>query len=310
MEKRKRGELTQNKIIVIIILVIVAAVIILFMVTEYIIGRAAVNKQDCYNTVVARNNAFVRGEVIQQELVPLRCKTEEIKIDSSDEEEIKKTIANAMYDCWWMLGEGRMTFLKDDAYIRPFNKDVSAEKVACLLCSTINFNQKVKEKNLQIDVFDYMLNTKVPIKNITYWDFLSGTENSKQQLGAVTADNTGKINTGQDYAVIFLSAKGGKLGNEVARSISPGLTFGAILGFGVGVALIITGVGAPVGGAIIAAAVGAMAGTLIMGAEGYAEKLNIVSAYCDKDIDGCNMIMLIPQNEQSFATCSHFSNIP
>jgi hypothetical protein len=314
MKKEKKGAIIQGKIIGIIILIIVAAIIIAFVVTELAIGRTAVNKQDCYNTVVARNNAFVRGEFVQTELVPLRCKTEEIAIKTTNEEEIKKTIANAMYDCWWMLGEGKMNFLKDDAYIRLMPKDSYAEKVACLLCSTITFDEKVKDKNLQLDVLSYMETTKIPIKNMTYLDFLTNSENSELDTSQATTTDRKNVNTGQDYAVIYLSAKGGKLGNEIVRNMVPAAVWSLIGTAGtaiVGIILSATGVGTIPGIALVGVAVASFVTLTATGtAMSFTEKVNIANAYCDKEMNGCNLVMLVPQNEESFATCTRFSNIP
>ncbi len=291
MRKTKKGALTQNKIITIIILIIVAAILIAYFGVQYSRSKSLISKQDCFNSVVARNNALTRGEVVQVEFYPLRCKSEEVKIDNSDEEEIQKTIANAMYDCWWMLGEGKMTFLKDKAYIRLMPND-NSEEMACVLCSTITFNKKVKEKNLDVDIMSYLEKTKIPLEDKTYLDFFTNSESSKLEVIENSGD-TSSINTGQDYAVIYFSIKGGEIGNEILRNLMPNIIWGS-LSASLG----------PDGVGLYHRLV------TIPRINAYLEKVKVANAHCEAGLKGCNILMLVPLNEQSFATCRHFSNIP
>ena len=294
MMTAKKGAILQAKVIGLILLIVAAAIVIGFVVTEYIVGRTAIDKQDCYNTVVARNNVLARGEIVQTELIPLRCQTEDIDIKSTDETEIKKTIANSMYECWWMLGQGKMTFLKDDAYLRFTQNDVNSEKIACVLCSTITFDEKVKKDNISLDMMEYLQDNQIVLKNMTYLDYFLNSENSKLQVVDNQADSN-EINTGQDYAVVYFSIKGGNIGNEILRNAMPSIIWGGIYG----------AIG-PVGAFL-------QIRSLFSGdsrAWDYLKRIKIASVYCDKGLKGCNILMLIPQTEQAFSVCRQFANIP
>lgn len=204
MNKKAEGD--YKWIIVGFILVAIVAVIILLFIKNWDFAKSdSINKEICHNSVLTRNNAITKGTSFTPEIFPLKCKTSKIEIKTADEKEIQKTIANAMYDCWWMLGEGEMDFMPSSGLFKP-------ESAECVICSIIEFDEKVKEKNLQLDLTDYLENTKIPQKDITYSAYFEKNAGDNAEVGIISP----QIETSQDQAVVFVFVRESKL-IEISR---------------------------------------------------------------------------------------------
>ena len=118
---RKKGATVQTIIISIIILVTSAAIIFFFL--KAFPYKETIDKEACHQSVILRNNALLKGEFGLE--IPLNCKTQRIKISSTNEESIKREIADAMYDCWWMLGEGKMQRIQLRVTVTDVHSDSS-----------------------------------------------------------------------------------------------------------------------------------------------------------------------------------------
>jgi len=87
-----------------------------------------------------------------------------------DEEDIKKVIANEMYDCWFKFGNGRVDFVGEG-----FNL---AENKVCYICADIRISDKVlanpkvgrEIKNFEI----YLVNNDIPGRDLNYYEYLGG----------------------------------------------------------------------------------------------------------------------------------------
>ena len=159
----KKGELTTKQLVIIIVL-IVSFIIILFLLYRLNLGETT-NKQICHNSVVLKaKSAGLAG--------PLDCKTNylciskggnckeitpssTVKISSKNEEEIKKEImkalADEMSDCWWMFGEGEITYANT----------ALVQRTSCSLCSIVEFDETLKEIELisYREFYDYLSKT-------------------------------------------------------------------------------------------------------------------------------------------------------
>jgi hypothetical protein len=221
--KRARKAQMREFLVAVIILLFSAAMIFIFI--EKARLSEVSGKQACRQSVELRSEKIAKGLAAAGITeVPLNCKTEPITISTTNEEEIKEKIANAMQECWWMLGEGQLVFFTD------------TDKVAhCLICSIIEFDEKVQKKIPSIEIGNYLSTTIVPGKNITYLEYLSGgLEVPKNQQSINFA-----LSTSKKYAVLFLTGKGTNL-NEVitlgAEAVA-GILFGVFTG-GIGYVLV------------------------------------------------------------------------
>lgn len=233
----KRGVTVQSMLIGIIVVLLTAAILFFFF--KALPYKETVDKEACRNSVVLRNNVFTGGTEITPALIPLNCKTQEIKISSTNEEFIKREIANAMYDCWWMLGEGKMNF---------FEKKLERDSY-CIICSTIEFDENVQKKLPKIEGFkEYLLTQTIPSKNITYLQYFVGPEIHFTEKNLVMEEIP--LLTNKKYAIVYSIVKRDKLieafggsaaGFAASLGIAGGLgALGITIGTG-GAALIVIG---------------------------------------------------------------------
>lgn len=161
-------------VLMIIALITIALIVLLFINLK---NSQRFDRDACHEAVVYRgtinealDNDLEIGKIIVDRAVQairLSCKTDEITISTTDKEEIKKQIADEMTSCWAMLGEGKVNF---------FGRGWSDEN-RCVFCSKIKFSDKVKKNVDEInDLSTFMLETRMPGKDITYTDFLAGSE--------------------------------------------------------------------------------------------------------------------------------------
>lgn len=295
----KRGQLTvQSMLIGIIVIVLVAAIIFFFIKAFPFIET--VDKESCHQSVVLRSQA-IAGIQPGKVLAPLNCKTQDIKIDSGNEQFINREIANSMYDCWWMLGEGKLDFFGGESFRDvqiTWDEGLHTAKANCIICSTIKFDEAAKNKNL--DTVSYIAETKIPSKDITYLEYFTqpGTK-------LPTDVSVNKIDTNQDYAIVFMNIKGGSYWNAL-KVWGGGMLAGGITGFKIG------SLGGPKG-MLLGTAIGAGTGNYIGQLNAIKEFGNakMAASRCDGSYEGCSNLMLIPLNAQSLTTaCNNIESIP
>jgi len=204
---REKKAITRYTLIRMIIVLFSAAVIILFMGEFSPLYGSIIGKETCHNSVLLRSKGI--GAITKKVGIefPLKCKTQYYclsmggkcpekfeKISVENEEEIKREIADAMYDCWRMLGEGKLDFLTG-----------WEGKPTGVICSVITFDERVKQKYGKIEgISEYLDKTNIADKNITYYEYLTDNPNPMlvKEEGAIK-----DYDTADPVAVIFLIAK-------------------------------------------------------------------------------------------------------
>jgi len=98
-----------------------------------------------------------------------------VKVKVDNEKEIAKKIAEEVFICWDMLGQGRLSLFSQGWKARfGLTSDFVS---SCVVCSRIAFDSKtLKDKGIQIDkvnVYDYMMKHKVPGKEFTYAEYIA-----------------------------------------------------------------------------------------------------------------------------------------
>lgn len=307
--KDKRGAISWSVIITLIVIVLVGAIILIWL--GKFPFQKTIDKESCHQSVVLRSNSLL-GISPGKAVVPLKCKTEEIIIDTRDEQEIKEIIANEMYDCWWMLGEGKLNFFDPDLFAE-YNV-IGAGKVesSCVICSTIKFSDDTKEAIKEVDIFEYLVNTKVPGKDLTYFEYFTDQADADMTVGIEAP----LIDTEKDYLINFMGVKGQSYWETLKNDAL--LVAGAAGGAGF-MALAVPGGKAVLGklfglvttpaGAIIT---GIVAVTLV-GTQIYqtAENNAIVSGRCNGEWQGCYNMMLAPLSASEISSiCSNIESIP
>ena len=292
-----------------IIIIIISALILIFFLGQFsgLFGEQ-IDKETCHTSVVLRGQQSLIGEATKR-AIPLRCKTaykclsmggkcpeDYTKIEVRDEEDIKREIANAMYDCWWQLGEGKINFLKSEWM----------GKNTCLFCSLISFDNKIQEKYSEIkDLSNYIAKTNIPEKNITYLQYLSNNPNVE-----IPPSNVGdKYSTNEKYAITFGYTNEGVLAERITGGAGciAGGGAGAAVGFTIGSAVPIIGnaVGAGLGFAI--GATGCYFGiTAGVGVTSFIE--NLFGKGYDYSV-GVQLLQFTPENVKNFG-CNEIESIP
>lgn len=200
--KGKKG-LTRNAVVGLVITLLSLVVLVVFIYNIYYTTPTLIDKETCRMSVISRGNWVVKG-LPDDVKPPLQCKTQPINIKTTNEQEIKREIANAMYDCWDMLGGGKIPFLgKDLADLTWINPD----EPACLICATIEFSANVQNKIKKIEEFDaYLEETKIPRKEITYAEYLTDKQGAKIDL--LDPAIAPVIETDKKQSVVFMAMKG------------------------------------------------------------------------------------------------------
>lgn len=293
MYNNKRGVTVQSTIIGIIIVIISAAVIFLFL--KAVPFQETIDKEACHNSVILRSQSLIGYEPGKQ-IVPLSCKTQDIKIETSSDDVIKQEIANQMYDCWWMLGEGKLDFMPDeglrDVQIN-WENGIYTTKANCIICSTIKFGDNAKGK--QLDLVNYIADTQVPSKNITYLEYFTQQKGVTLPIGV----EVNKVDTNNDYAIIFMNIKGGSYWNAI-KAAGGLIGGGAIAGF-------------KIGKGWQGAAIGAGIGSILSQLNAIKEYDNarVAATRCDGSYEGCSNLFLIPLTATDLTTtCNNIESIP
>ncbi len=258
--KNKRGELATQQIVLLIILIASFAILLFFLV-QLNLGQTT-EKEICHNSVVTKGSSILPGET-----VPLDCKRQYLcltkdgsceqmtkpnkeRVDSR--EEVYEILANEMADCWWMFGEGKIDYVKDDLF----------EKLYCSICSQVAFDDSMSgifENGLIYEniLYAYMEDNKVPNNEETYLYYLykaNDYEKVKQDLEESGVE-FGRIDiTNQYYVMMGITSDVSKLGwaarvggGVFAIALTP--IIGAGWG-GIGVATLLASGGAGVGTAV------------------------------------------------------------
>jgi hypothetical protein len=233
-------EIDKRTLIALIIVVISLVIIIWFFWSR--LQPTNASKDACHQSIIERST--LRWKFLQRATdLPLNCQAEKICMQSGSkgcelfetakaeytkakvktEEEIYKTIADAIWDCNSMVGEGKINFMAN-----PWNDN----EHYCLICSKIIFNEEIRKEFPKLNyskLYNYMSKNKPSLFNDkTYLEYVAGTNDPDLlfKLWGIKVDAT--IDTSQTYLI------------QIA--ISPeGYWRAAVAGIGVGVGTVIFG---------------------------------------------------------------------
>lgn len=246
MIKHKRAEWTAKQIGVVILL-IAAFCIVLFLYYQFN-WKGTMNKQTCHNSVVLRATSptFQGSKVLE---VPLRCETNKICIAKEKQQrcssaygdktqvdtrvvknqmDVKRIVADAIFDCWAMMGEGKL-----DVFSREFT--LKGYSVSCVECAKIAFDDSIKNDSKfdYITQFvNYLFTERVQGADINYSEYLFGNKEPPRQnnIGAID-----QFTTNKSYSIIFVEYDrttlpeyvGGVLSNVIGHGLLAYFTGGS-----------------------------------------------------------------------------------
>jgi len=270
MNKNKKGEIT-SKYLVSLIVLIASFVVILFVWYQFK-WTGGVDKTSCHNSIVLRSSFNFKSEELGKKVIPLRCKTEKICLTMSgkecsefgtsskrssvtivkvkDKDDVVNAIADAIYDCHSMLGEGKLDFMNHRL------NDVKS----CLICARFALDEEAKNRLREIsylELYEFM-ERKQTSSGKNYLDYIYGVRNKenmgfildriiKEQKLEIQKENL-KINLVGENAIVAGIIEKGNLMNWV--SIIGGVGVVAVLTGGIAGASIATFAGAGTAGII------------------------------------------------------------
>ena len=202
--KSKKGELTTQQIVLLIILIASFAIILFFFFRLNLQGQTL--EQTCHNSVLLQNKLKTGDLQCSTSYICFsgngECSdispTETIKISlgdlSAEKTNIFRNIADKMYSCWWMMGEGKIDYTSGLA--------ISNQKI-CALCSSFSFDQKIQNdfKDSQPtygEFYNYLAQTKKD-NSQTYLNYLYGVDSVDKLSGF---DATKKFDFSKKYSLI------------------------------------------------------------------------------------------------------------
>lgn len=207
----KHGELTTKQLVMIIVL-IVSFIIVLFLLFRLNLGETT-SKEICHNSVILKEKSGILAG-------PLDCRTnylcisggggcEEIsatstvKVDPENKNEIMKALADEMSDCWWMFGEGKIDYAGAGTWT----------KVACSICSIVEFDETLQETPISYQEFYNYLKTTPKTKTQTYLQYLYATDTLDDFDEGFNPDNylNNKIEFDKTYFILTGLAEEGVL---------------------------------------------------------------------------------------------------
>ncbi|MBU0466551.1 MAG: hypothetical protein KJ718_06485 [Nanoarchaeota archaeon] len=332
----KRG-LTAREIII-TLLAIVGFVIVLFFVFAFNIEQRS-QEEICRISVLKRGSVFEST----QAYIPLQCTTKKICLslgDKCDEQflgedsinedvssptneqsakKIEKISAEEMYNCWSIMGEGKLNLFADkfEFNLKDISDFLKLEERApkCVICSRIALSPELKKRtNVEkkdildlVDVNNYLQTELVPGSTKTYINTFTD-----RQVNAFPAEVRAKFNQpdnqkkGTDeIAYIFTQLKTAEDPATAAMNgatIAGGFLFGGTYSLGM--------LGKAISHPIISGIVGTVAigGTAGLRALGAYNDQQVSAGHCgtytqvseDKAKYGCSFVMPVDYNNVEF----------
>lgn len=329
---KKRGELTSSEIIAIVLTIIGFIVALTFLLVFLDLDKQSLDEV-CALSVLTRATA---PETVNT-YIPLKCQTnkycigkdcsefigeahvEDISLPSNDQSAInliEETNANAMYDCWSLMGEGKLDLFSGGTKAVGWNQ----ADTACVICSRIALNIPEERKSIsdQTNLKEYMRTHQIPQKSETYLEAFTdrGTNTYTRTSDEVLKNldnkdlvkNTIRFETQTDQlAVIFTQIRPpsyskvldnlGELGGTLAGSafFTPGVNKVLLSGSG----LVLTGITA--GGVTVFSMYNTYQGKVAAG--GYCGTLTSRESAEEK---GCSVVQILPYDPEVINTiCDH-----
>jgi hypothetical protein len=330
----RKGEMTSTQLIL-LILTIAGFVIVLLFIMAFKSGSYT-EDEICKLSVLTR----ATSPQALNTYVPLKCTTkkvclsdgsgkcesalagenaEVIKLPSGEANAAKKIeeiSANAMYDCWNMMGQGKLDLFNGGIGIAT-GAD-SQKAVSCVICSRIAFNASDNIIN-NVSIDSYLRKNKVPSSSLTYLQTF--TDAGVSSYAAVDSDVMTKIRdnkVGETFtfgdvndanqkvgqlAVVFAQIKPGSYTGNLEKLANTGIavtaasflmaptttTSIATKAIGTVPGLVLTGIG--VGGVALYSMSNVYAGKVA--AAGYCGQFNSGNPE-NKDKVGCSGVQIVP----------------
>jgi hypothetical protein len=239
----RKGEITSEQTVKFVLPVLAFLIILGFLV--YLGFKEAAQEDICHLTVISRGTSPEAA----QAAIPLKCATkkvcltdgsgrcddslageQEIEVvklptvrNTEDKENIRKAArvieevsAEEMYNCWKMMGEGKIDIF-GNYYISRGLKTV--EGPTCVICSRVVIDKGVSEEvTSEVDVRRYMKENQVPDGDLTYLQAFTdssfntypyvSTKAFQEKIKSIEDKNIDEVQaSGREIALVFMQIK-------------------------------------------------------------------------------------------------------
>jgi hypothetical protein len=188
----KRGELTSSEIVG-IVMAIAGFILVAIFLSVFFDDGSSQDRELCKLSVLTR----ATSPLLTQSAVPLKCTTgkicitgesfggdckqflgeksvRKVRIGTSEtsDAKIKEEMANAMYDCWAMMGQGKL-----DLFGQAGDLVGSPDNPTCVVCSRIAFADDVDDATISralVGFDSYLQDTPVPNHDFSYLQYFNG----------------------------------------------------------------------------------------------------------------------------------------
>jgi hypothetical protein len=352
-----KGEVSVSMIITVIILVIGLGVLLFAFAN---LGfNENVDREVCHQSVIFR--ATTPG--IVENFVSLRCKEGKICLTGKvfgkgecDEfkgegkattirvnnlNDIHKVYADEILNCWTMMGEGKVSLFTD---FLAETYSIGTVYPSCVICSRIAMDEEsLKSIRLEdMDLFNYMQRNKVPGRDESYYEFLSGEgpakisvkdsfivsvpgeeENSKEEVSIELEEGVEKTSNlellTRETAVMFMQINSPEHGKVVRNTLATiGIpAVGSLTIAPIATKSFIKDVASRVGvkGGVWGVIVTAFAGVVQQGSVAY--NRGIAAGYCDdamtggEERGGCSVVRTVAYDAAAIGEyCQNIESIP
>jgi hypothetical protein len=279
----KKGELTSSQIVALVITILGFVILLIFLLVTLDLKNQSLDEV-CRLSVLSRATA----PTTTQSFIPLKCTTKKIcltgssgceaysgeenvadpvKVNPALEEEsktkIEQTISDAMYDCWSMMGEGKLDLFSGSTswYNNlPVISEFQEKKASCVICSRVMVKDIPPEILQEVDVNKYLEETTFPDgSGDTYIEKLTDHEVSGFTREFESSLEPNEKNT-NEIAVLFMQIKVDESWEEAgfdAGLTSAAFVFGGISATGLGtIGIIPNALISSIAGAIVGVSAG------------------------------------------------------
>ena len=245
IELGKKGEITSEQTVKFVLPVLAFLIVLGFLV--YLGFKEAAQEDICKLSVLSRGTSPEAA----QASIPLKCTTKKICLSDgkgkcedslAGEEEIEivnlpkdkdksarlieETSAKAMYNCWQMMGEGKIDIFGNYLVSRGLKRK---EGPTCVICSRIAIDKDVSLESIKnVDIHRFMKENKVLDGDLTYLQaFTDKSVNTYPYISKNTFQDKMKsiedksINevssSGREIAFVFMQIKAPGIGKAVGN---------------------------------------------------------------------------------------------
>lgn len=280
--QNKKAAAQLEFLIALILLLVITFVMIHFFDKTAEVAEKTSTATTCRSTIELNAIGHISGMQLYD---AVKCPIEYTKIDETDPDKLKKTIADSLASCWYRMGQGEY-----EVFPTPVMKTQY-----CVICNVMEFNREQKVTG----IVSYMNQNYVPLlytngETISYTDYLQNFHSDPSLALLYTQETRDTLDTKDPYATIFLYGKKGYVNKFWGGVI------GAGAGFATGAVLIMSGVGAPAGIFIAETTIGGVIGGAAMGSSKTADWESAVGVYpyttASLDSLGCEVLPAEQQN--------------